>query len=256
LHSAIIDQNHIFWKVINMFVLILGLGRTGRHLSALLKNQGHQVAGTTTRADPELAKKGVIPIIWSSGHGTQALPDADCIVCAFPPNDFYPVQLAALVMRYPNKRIIQISSTGVFGANQGKIDESTHPIANCPRSQLLLEAEMEILKHPTGQIVRAGGLYDEENHPISFLAGKKEIKNPLGKINLIHRQDLAEIIFDLIVSNQEHKITHAVNPEHPTREEYYLTKAKEFDLATPEFEKLTSESKEVKTRLQRQWRKL
>ena len=239
-----------------MFVLILGLGRTGRHLASLLLEQGHQVAGTTTQADPELVKAGIIPVIWKSEFGTQALPEADCIVCAFPPNDFYPVQLAALVKRYPSSKIIQISSTGVFGANEGIIDESTQPMASCARSQLLLEAELEILKHPTGQIVRAGGLYDEQNHPVKFLAGKSGIKDPAGKVNLIHREDLAEIIFELIGSNEHHKVTHAVNPSHPERAAYYRAKASEFGLQLPEFDLETNSRKEIGSRLIRSWREL
>ena len=143
-----------------MFILILGLGRTGQNLAEIAIRSGHQVAGTTRKANPILTKMGVIPILWASEDGTQTLPDADRVICAFPPTDHYPVQLAALFSRFPQTPIIQISSTGVFGKNEGVVDEETIPIANDARSNLLLEAEKEVLKQSNGYIVRAAGLYD------------------------------------------------------------------------------------------------
>lgn len=239
-----------------MFILILGLGRTGQNLAEIAIKSGHQVAGTTRKANHELTQLGVIPIIWSSADGTQALPDADRVICAFPPTDHYPVQLASLFSRYPKTPVIQISSTGVFGQNEGIVDEKTTPLANDPRSNLLLEAEKEVLKQSNGHIVRAAGLYDEKNHPIHFIAGKINIKNPTGSINLVHRVDLAEILFELLLKDEIPQITHAVHPDHPKREEYYKEKAKEFNLAEPHFENMDGIDKVVTSQLQRSWRDL
>lgn len=239
-----------------MFILILGLGRTGQYLAEIAIKSGHQVAGTTTKVNPKLAAMGVIPIVWTSADGTQTLPDADRIICAFPPNDYYPVQLAALFSRYQTAPIIQISSTGVFGKNQGLISEETLPEANDARSNLLLEAEKEVLKQANGHVVRAAGLYDEEYHPIHFICGKKNIKNPDGSINLVHRKDLAEILFDLLSLEEIPKITHAVHPHHPNREKYYQSKARELNLDEPIFEKSFDADKIVTSRLKRQWRDL
>ncbi len=239
-----------------MFILILGLGRTGKNLAKLALADSHQVAGTTQKPDQKLLDLGVIPIIWSSKDGTQSLPDADRVICAFPPSDLYPVQLAALFSRYPTTPIVQISSTGVFGANTGLISEETQPIANDARSNLLYQAEIEVANQPNGHIVRAAGLYDDDNHPIHFISGKKDIKNPKGNINLVHREDLAEIIYQLILQESIAKITHAVNPHHPSREEYYQGKAKKLNLPIPLFKDDEKVEKVITSRLKRNWRDL
>lgn len=241
-----------------MFVLILGLGRTGLHLAKHLIMASHQVAGTTRAPNKDLVGRGVIPIIWSSSHGTQALPEADYVVCAFPPTDTYPIQLAALIARYHATPIIQISSTGVFAGNQGIINEASLPITSSSRSLLLYEAEQYVLTHPLGQVVRAGGLYDEKNHPVHFLSGKKEIKGPHSKVNLVHREDLSEIIFNLITTNESNRITHAVHPDHPTKLDYYTRKAQEYNIEAPsfDFECDTELDKTVTSRLKREWRSL
>ncbi len=239
-----------------MFILILGLGRTGKNLAKLALADGHHVAGTTQKPDQNLLDMGVIPIIWSSKDGTHCLPDADRVVCAFPPTDLYPVQLAALFSRYPTTPIIQISSSGVFGRNIGLITEETQPIPNDSRSNLLYQAEIEVLTQPNGYIVRAAGLYDDENHPIHFISGKKNIKNPDGNINLVHREDLAEIIYEIILEDQPEKITHAANPNHPTRKEYYEEKAKHLNLPPPEFSNEQKVEKIITSRLQKNWREL
>jgi len=234
-----------------MFILILGLGRTGKHLGQLLLTSGHQVAGTTrsqSKAE-EFRNDGIIPYRWSASDGTSALPDADVVVCAFPPTDTYPIQLAALGVRYPKTQIIQISSTSVFDDNQSEINEATPPQGK----RLLVEAENEVLSLELGRVIRAGGLYDEDSHPVQFIAGKKDLVD--APVNLIHREDLAEIISDMVNGNITDKLVHAVNPDHPLKSEYYKRKALERGLEVPEFQS-SSQNKRVATKLTRQWRTL
>lgn len=234
-----------------MFILILGLGRTGKYLSQLLLASGHQVAGTTRSEAKakEFQADGIIPYRWSASDGTSALPTADIVVCAFPPTETYSIQLAALGVRYPNTPIIQISSTSVFGDQQELVNEAspTHG------KSLLIEAENEVLALAEGRVIRAGGLYDEENHPVKFVAGKKDLTD--GPVNLIHREDLAEIIKEMIDGSIKGKVIHAVNPQHPKKSEYYKRKALDRGLEVPEFKTLTT-NKIVTTALTRQWRSL
>lgn len=234
-----------------MFILILGLGRTGKHLSQLLLASNHQVAGTTRSESKakEFSNDGIIPYRWSASDGTSALPDADAVVCAFPPTDTYPIQLAALGVRYPKTPIIQISSTSVFSDDQGCVDEATPPQGK----RLLIEAENEVLSLELGRVIRAGGLYDEETHPVEFIAGKKQLID--APVNLIHRQDLAEILNHMVSGKITDKLVHAVNPDHPLKSEYYKKKALERGLEEPKFQS-SSQNKKVATKLIRQWRSL
>lgn len=241
-----------------MFILILGLGRTGNHLGQLLLDNGYQVAGTTRdeAKAKEMSHLGIIPVRWDNKDGTANLPESDIIVCSFPPGELYAVQMTALAERYPTSKIIQISSTGVFGKMQEVVTENTKPVPDSPSGEVLAEAENVILEHTYGQVVRAGGLYDETSHPVSFLSGKKDIKDGKAPVNLIHRRDLAEIIFEMIEQKITQKIVHAVNPEHPTKSEYYTKKAQELGLEPPHFSLIQETNKEIQTSLSRPWRSL
>ncbi len=239
-----------------MFILILGLGRTGGYLASKLVAHGHQVIGTSRAPSPKNLP-GIKMVHWQSENGTMDLPDADCVICAFPPSPTYPLQIAALRLRYHDKQIIQISSTGVFAKNQGTVHEYTRPTPDDKMGILLLEAEDIILQHPFGRLIRAAGLYDDHGHPVEFLARQTSVDDPTGPINLVHRHDVADIIFDMISGKIEQRIVHAVHPEHPPRQEYYLEKARELGVATPSFR--ASEvryNRIVATSLQRSWRPL
>jgi len=241
-----------------MFIIILGLGRTGNYLGQLLTQSGYQVAGTTRDENKakEMSDLGIIPVRWDSKNGTANLPEADVVVCAFPPNELYAVQMEALKMRYPSSRIIQISSTSVFGKDQGEVSENIRPKPDSSHQDVLLQAEDAILTHPLGQVVRAGGLYDDHQHPVQFLSGRENIADPQAPVNLIHRQDLAEILFDMIEQKINERIIHAVNPNHPLKQDYYTKKAQDLGLKPPLFSQIQETNKKILSSLKRTWRKL
>lgn len=238
-----------------MVILILGLGRTGGYLARRLVANEHQVIGTSQSPNPK-DLPGIQMIHWKSENGTVDLPDADIVICAFPPTETYPLQLAALRLRYPDRQIIHISSTGVFAKDQGDVHEYTRPVPTDRRGSLLLEAEDIILQHALGRIVRAGGLYDDQSHPVQSLSDK-DVEDPSAPINLVHRYDVADIIYDVIDGKIEQRIVHAVHPEHPNKEDFYTQKAKALGLPVPNFiDGLNQGNRVVISSLERKWRPL
>jgi nucleoside-diphosphate-sugar epimerase len=83
--------------------------------------------------------------------------------------------------------------------------------------------------------LRFGGLIGEDRNPIRFLAGRNNIENPNAPINLIHQDDCIGILLKIIESNCWGETFNAVAPFHPSREDYYTQKAKEFQLELPIF---------------------
>lgn len=238
-----------------MFILILGLGRTGGYLASKLVAQGHHVIGTSRTPNPKNLP-GIEMVHWQSEMGTMDLPEADVVISAFPPTETYSMQLAALRLRYPEKMIIHISSTAVFAPDQGVVHEYTRPVPLDARGKLLLEAEDIILQHPLGRVVRAGGLYDETSHPVHSLVNK-EVGDPKAYVNLVHRHDVADILFQMVSGEIDKRIVHAVHPEHPTKEEFYTEKAKALGLPAPKFVSAQRQGNRiVMSSLERSWRPL
>jgi hypothetical protein len=238
-----------------MFILILGMGRTGLFLAKNLIKSGHQVCGTVRAPRPVMT--GIDQLIWNSEHDeVKTLPKADCVVCTFPPTLDYGELIRRLGQHFEQAKIILVSSTAVFGERQGDLDESTIPMPNDERSQRLFAAEQLILAHPHGHVVRAAGLYDDDRHPIHSLSQKPNIPGGLDPVNLVHREDVAEVISQLIEAKINSKIIHAVNPEHPIKQEYYTQKAKAQGLAAPLFISTNDKNRTIHSQLEHTWRKL
>jgi NAD dependent epimerase/dehydratase family enzyme len=67
------------------------------------------------------------------------------------------------------------------------------------------------------------------------LAGRQNLENPHGPINLIHLDDCVSIIQKIIEKEVWNETLNAVAPFHPSRKDYYTQKAIELSLATPQF---------------------
>lgn len=136
-------------------------------------------------------------------------------------------------------KVLFVSSTSVYADDLSMVNEKTIPKPETEGGKQLLEAEklLQNNKNFETTILRFGGLIGEDRHPIKFLAGRENIENPDGAINLIHQKDCIGIILKIIEINSWNQIFNAVTPFHPTREEYYTQKAIELNLIVPKFNK-------------------
>ncbi len=249
---------------------MLGCGWLGLPLAEELLSAGYAVKGSSTRSEQleVLRKTGIEPYrieLKADGiHGpiTEFLKGLDCLVCNIPPglrkdpNADYPGrirQLVAPIRASGLSHLIFVSSTSVFGSDQGEVDEATTPIPDSLSGRQVLEAE-EVLRHAVWEVdvtvVRFGGLIGGNRHPVRQLSGKKGISGGGDPVNLIRREDCLRILVEVIRSDPGEALIHGVAPEHPAKREYYVREAVTYGLPAPEFRPESAEnpSKLIKSR--------
>ncbi len=238
-------------------VSILGCGWLGLPLAAALIENKFVVKGTTTTQDKLilLAKTGVSPYLITidenkiNGDFSQFLKDSNILIINIPPklrgktkkNFVAKIKnIIPLISQSTIENVLFVSSTSVYADDDKllEITENSVPKPNTESGKQLLEVENLLLKNENFKttIVRFGGLIGPNRNPIKSLAGRENLENPDGPVNLIHQEDCINIILKIIESNSWNTIYNAVAPFHPTREEYYNQKALEFTLPQPTFD--------------------
>jgi len=240
-----------------MNISVLGCGWLGLPLAKKLLAEGHTVKGSTTNRDKmaSLTAEGIIPFriqIFEEGvQGdlTSFLSDAEILIIDIPPGTRQDPEtnfvgktgrLKEFIERSPVKHVLFVSSTSVYEDTEAIPEYTEDDPANgtSPNSLQLRGAETLLKKceNCTVSIVRFGGLIGPGRHPVKYLAGRKNIANPGAPVNLIHQEDCIGIILAIIEKNAWGDVFNAVNPEHPSKEEYYRRMAADRNLAIPEFD--------------------
>ena len=257
-------------------ISILGCGWLGLPLAKSLLEKGFSVNGSTTSVEkiavlenagihPFLVSLSAVEVLEETKISIENfLQNSDVLIIDIPPklrgdsseNFVAKIQnIIPFIEKSLVEKMIFVSSTSVYADDNSIITEETKPNPDTESGKQLLEAEQLLQSNKNFQttIVRFGGLIGEDRHPIKFLAGRKNIENPEGPINLIHQIDCIGIIEEILkhpeTSGQIDKsseVFNAVAPFHPTRKEYYTQKAIELDLPLPEFdESKTSTGKTI-----------
>ena len=223
-----------------MTVSILGCGWYGKALAVALLAKGIRVKGSTTSAlkFPELREAGIEPFQLHIGKDVNFSAqseffDCDILVIAcnvrLGENDGYLpslIELCNYISALSIKKVIFISSTGVYGDHNSIVDETTDPRPETVSGQKLFAAEM-LLQQQTAfktTIIRFGGLVGPGRMPGRFLSGKMGIPNGLAPVNLVHLTDCIGITEAIIDSATGPVCINAVSPHHPSRADFY-TKA-------------------------------
>ncbi len=241
-------------------ISILGCGWLGLPLAKSLIEKGFSIIGSTTSVEKIaiLEEARIVPFQISlfedkiEGNLDLFLSNSDVLIIDIPPklrgdskeNFVAKIQnIIPFIEKSSVEKVIFVSSTSVYEDNNSIITEDTIPNPDTESGRQLLEAEHLLQSNSNFQtiIVRFGGLIGEERHPIKFLAGRENIENPEGPINLIHQVDcigIIEAIIELQQTQSENwnEVFNTVAPFHPTRKEYYTHKAIELNLPLPEFD--------------------
>ena len=247
-------------------ISILGCGWLGLPLAKSLLEKGFSVNGSTTSVEkiavlenagihPFLVSLSAVEVLEETKISIENfLQNSEVLIIDIPPklrgdsseNFVAKIQnIIPFIEKSLVEKMIFVSSTSVYADDNSIITEETKPNPDTESGKQLLEAEQLLQSNKNFQttLVRFGGLIGEDRHPIKFLAGRKNIENPEGPINLIHQIDCIGIIEEILkhpeTSGQIDKsseVFNAVAPFHPTRKEYYTQKAIELDLPLPEFE--------------------
>lgn len=247
-------------------ISILGCGWLGLPLAKSLLEKGFSINGSTTSVEKItiLEKAGINPFLVSLSavevlEETKIplenfLKNSEILIIDIPPklrgdskeNFVAKIQnIIPFIEKSAIEKVIFVSSTSVYADDNSIITEETKPNPDTESGRQLLEAEHILQSNKNFQttIVRFGGLIGDDRHPIKFLAGRKNIENPNGPINLIHQIDCIGIIEAILKhsetsgqNDKSNEVFNAVAPFHPTRKEYYTKKAIELDLSLPEFD--------------------
>lgn len=243
-------------KNIQMTVSILGCGWLGFPLAQYLINEGFDVKGSTTSPEKVrlLKQAGIVSYrirLPQDIHNSESggFWNTDTLFLNIPPSageknvssNTYPVLIDKIIERSKESgigKIIFTSSTSVYSDTGGiTTEEDAIPgTAARPSGEALLKAEETIIKSGLDYIIlRLGGLYGYERHPVKYLAGKKNLSDPLKPVNLIHLDDCIKVVHKLLRKKTRNQIYNVVSDGHPPRSELYTTAARHLDLPPPEF---------------------
>lgn len=232
----------------------MGCGWLGMPVAQELLQQGYTVHGSTTSHDKlvTLGEMGISPFqISLSENGIEGpienfLENVRVLIINVPPNlrgansENYEQKIGHLHEAIKNSevsKIIFISSTSVYGDLEGDVKETSVPHPETASGKQILATEEKLLYDPDLEtaIVRFGGLIGPNRHPISFLAGKKDLSNGNHPINLIHLEDCVHIITTILKEGYWGEIFNGVYPLHPPKKDYYTTEAQKRGLEAPQY---------------------
>jgi len=236
-------------------IAIAGMGWLGQPLAQKLKSLGFKVKGSVTQLDKaiSLKKNGfeVYPITISErgvyGNTQDFLAQVDDLVVMIPPGlgrntgSDYVLKMSHFLSEVEKSSVthcIFISSISVYGDEQGKITENDFPHPENESGRQLFQVEQLFFNSACKtSIVRFGGLFGGSRQPARYLAGRENLTGGDAPVNLIHRKDCIRIILEIIKQQAYGHIFNAVNPEHPSKADYYDHRSIELGLSKPRFSK-------------------
>lgn len=236
------------------------MGWLGLSLAQRLHILGYKVKGSVTSlAKTEVLQKSgfeAYPIevseVGVTGPIKVFLNEVDCLVVLIPPGlrrntgADYVLKMTHFLEQIElssTKKVILISSTSVYGDEQGLVTERINPRPTSQSGKQLLQVEQLFVNKPSIQttIVRFGGLYGGSRQPVRYLAGRKNLNRGKAPVNLIHRNDCIGVLIEIIKQDKFGLVFNAVNPQHPLKENYYYNKAVELNLDPPTFSEESNE---------------
>ncbi|MFQ5788757.1 MAG: SDR family oxidoreductase [Thermodesulfobacteriota bacterium] len=234
-------------------ISIMGCGWLGLPLGEYLVKKGFKVKGSTTEPEKliSIKEKNIEPylIILNpniQGENYREFFSTDILIVDFPPErrddiiEYHQKQIKSLISAIKHttiQNVIFTSSTSVYPDVDREVfeDEKLIPYKTSGRALLGVEEILRECKKFNTTIIRLGGLIGYDRMPGRFLAGKKDLKNGDAPVNLIHRDDCVEIIYQIIKNEVWGEVLNACADFHPTRKKFYTEQAKLIGLTPPTF---------------------
>lgn len=231
---------------------IVGFGDIGRRVGRLWCATGIRVYGLA-RSDEkqgQMQELGIYPL--QADLDTPAtlanLPFADSLVYWFAPpprtgrtDPRMQNLLAAFNLQGKPRRIIAISTTGIYGDRQGAlVSEDMPPNPQVDRAYRRLDMETE-LGHWGEQhgvpiiILRVGGIYGPDRLPLQRIKdGVPVLKAQLApKTNRIHADDLAQVCMAAATKPMGSRIYNVSDGQDSNMTEYFFSLSDYFGLPRP-----------------------
>lgn len=236
-------------------ISIIGLGWLGMPLALTLIGRGYQVVGSKTTSDgveaARLSGIDAYPLVMEpqpscEEEDWQQLMECDVLIITLPAArdeegaQAYRQSVQQLVdgaLSQRVGRIIFISSTSVYGREEGEMTEASprNPQTASGRVLASLEDWLHDLPHTSVDILRPAGLVGPDRHPGRFMAGKQELPDGNCGVNLVHQEDVISAITLLLRQENGGRIYNLCAPDHPRKRDFYPAAAKSLGLAAPTF---------------------
>lgn len=232
------------------------MGWLGQPLARRLMNLGYSVKGSVSNMEKAtmLQKNGLnaFPMEVSesgvSGEIKALLSETEFLVIMIPPGlrrntgaDFVlkMVHFLEEIKKYLVEKVVLVSSIATYGDNQGRVTENDLPNPSTQAGKQLLQVEQLFMNSPNFKttVVRFGGLYGGSRQPVNYLSGRENLSDGNAPVNLIHREDCIGILSEIIKQEVFGQVFNAVNPQHPSKEEYYTKKARDLNIPPPLYSK-------------------
>jgi nucleoside-diphosphate-sugar epimerase len=241
--ARILTHNHAMRRL-----LIIGCGDVALRAIPLLK-QGYQVFALVRNPAycTRLRALDVMPLLGdlddrSSLARISGLADAVLHLAPPPNSGVHDTRtcnlLSALSQGKLPKRLVYISTSGVYGGCGGAWVSETHPLkATSPRSQRRVDAEMQIRNwarrnQVKASILRVSGIYAADRLPLSRVQQGTPgiVASEDGYTNHIHADDLARISVAALQRGKACRVYHASDDSQLKTGEYFDNVADAFGL--------------------------
>lgn len=227
---------------------ILGLGYLGRPLAQKFYENGYEVTAIKrhlTSDDINLPiQLDAIDLNQPNAFQT-ALPhwaDKPTWFCLLPPSSLHDYTAALqqwlqLAESLDVQHIIFTSSTSVYGDEVRECDETSPLNPQTDNAKQIAAVENLLLNSaiPNIDILRLGGLYSAERHPVTRLVLKHNISGGKQPVNVVHQDLAVAALFQTALNPAGKRIKNVVEPKHPTRAEFYTAEAAKLGLPAPDF---------------------
>jgi nucleoside-diphosphate-sugar epimerase len=226
-------------------IAILGCGWLGLPLAEKLIAEGYDINGSTTTTVKQklLRQKGVKPfLINTESLDEQAFLEflqADILIIAMTPQSKKRYRkLIEVIEQSPVKKILFVSSTAVYPANNDVVHEKDAAYMKSVHSgRVMLELEELFTKNDNFEttVIRFCGLFGPARIPGRFMAGFRDLKGGDNPVNMIHLDDCVQILWRVIERNVWGDVFNACSDHHPSRKEFYKMAATSAGLVPPQF---------------------
>jgi nucleoside-diphosphate-sugar epimerase len=175
--------------------LILGAGFTAGRVARRLSGAGADVVVTNRRLS-EIPGARCLALDLETGAGLGALGpflSKGTVILHSIPTFAGTLELVAFLRPFRPRRIVYLSTTGVYGASE-RVDEETAPRPDTEQHRLRIETEKALADGPwSAMVLRPAGIYGP-GRGVHWSAKRNQFRPPSGGgvVSRIHVDDLAE----------------------------------------------------------------
>jgi nucleoside-diphosphate-sugar epimerase len=222
-----------------MNIAVIGCGWLGLSLAKVLVLNNYRVFGTTTTFSKikVIEQEGISAFLYDGNmtdEFTLWLKKMDVIILNFPPSKSadYTKEIKQITEQINNSsKVIFTSSTGVYTEINGEVTE-TSPI---DEKHPVLLAENVIRENCAHYLIlRLAGLIGDKRHPIHYLSSQS-VRHIDASVNLVHRDDIIDVILELLKKNIDRETFNVCFPDHPSKRDYYTGMALKKNIPLPLF---------------------